>query len=452
MQPKVYGTLQRYVNDGFNIQESVLRRAGDLNSGTIPFHRVIMGGASLVTADQHTVDYAGYVQDAWRPTARLTINAGVRVDYITIHDDLYDLTTQRSTDVGPRLGVNYAITSDGRNVARAHWVVVHDQPGTVTSTGTPTIGQRDFYDLNLDGNFETVFETPATVGRVTNRTIDPDLHQPYVVDWGLGYRKQLPGNVAVGLDFVSRRFVDRTTLVEINGKYNGHVFEGYVDEAFNEFYIATNNGWNTPVYRSLDLSITKRTARLQGIASYVRQWRHVTGTWQPHDPASFIQPTAFANDKGIGSTAGVASAPIDANSLSGSQSASSTSASYQWRDHTVRIGATCDVGWGFHVAANYTYQSGDWSGPIVSRIAAPDPAFGPTTVTLSNGRGVTNPLATTIRFAYPTRGDGQMRTSPLHVPNIRLSRTFVLRAVKLDAAVDVFNITNNGTDYAFTNG
>ena len=28
--------------------------------------------------------------------------------------------------------------------------------------------------------------------------------------------------------------------------------------------------------------------RLQGIASYVRQWRHIAGTWQPNDPALFI--------------------------------------------------------------------------------------------------------------------------------------------------------------------
>ena len=451
-QPKVQTLWQNFVNDGFNLQDSVLRRSGDVNSGTIPFHRTIMYGAQLQQALQRTLDYAAYVQDAWRPTARLTVNAGVRVDRVSIRDELYDITTQRSIEVGPRLGVNYAITTDGRNVARVHWVVVHDQPGIVTMTGTPTIGQSDLYDLNLDGTFETVFETPATVGRVTNRTVDPDLHQPYAVDWGLGYRKQLPGNVAVGADFVRRRFADRPTLVETNGKYNGNVFEGYIDEAFNDIYMATNNRWSDPIYRSLDLSITKRTTRLQAIASYVRQWRHLTGEFQPNDPAAFIQPAAFPDDKGIGSTSGVASAPTDSNSLSGTQGASTTSASGQWQDHAVRIGTTCEVGWQFHVAVNYTYQSGSWSGPIVTRIDAPDPAFGPTTVTLSNGRVVTNPLATTIRFAYPTRGDGQLKTPPLHVANLRLSRTFVLRAVHLDAGLDVFNVTNSGTDSFFNSG
>jgi hypothetical protein len=32
------------------------------------------------------------------------------------------------------------------------------------------------------------------------------------------------------------------------------------------------------------------------------QWRHLAGTWQPNDPASFIRPDAFPNRKGNGST------------------------------------------------------------------------------------------------------------------------------------------------------
>ena len=34
--------------------------------------------------------------------------------------------------------------------------------------------ERDLYDLNLDGTFETVFVTPPTTGTIVNRTIDPD--------------------------------------------------------------------------------------------------------------------------------------------------------------------------------------------------------------------------------------------------------------------------------------
>ncbi|HEX9368321.1 MAG TPA: hypothetical protein VF921_16950, partial [Vicinamibacterales bacterium] len=113
-------------------------------------------------------------------------------------------------------------------------------------------------------------------------------------------------------------------------------------------------------------------------------------------------------------------------------------------------GATAVTGpWGLMIAANYTFQSGTWSGPIVTRIAAADPAFGPATVRLSNGRVVSNPLATVIRFAYPTRGNGQQRTPNLHALNVRAGRRLTLRRVKVDASLDVFNVTNHGADTGF---
>ena len=89
---------------------------------------------------------------------------------------------------------------------------------------------------------------------------------------------------------------------------------------------------------------------------------------------------------------------------------------------------------------------------VVTRLAASDPAFGPSTVTLSNGRVVTNPLATVIRFAYPTRGDGQLTTPTYNALNLRLGRRFAIARVKLEASLDVFNITNNCADLSFQSG
>lgn len=448
-QRRVQGNHLHYINGGFTLEEQVLRRPGVYDSGTIPFHQIMVDGTELTTFNQRGRDYAAYVQDAWRPSPRLTLNAGVRVDHIVMEDTVFDVTSQRSLEIGPRLGANYALTGDSRNVARGYWVRVHDQPGLVTTAGNPKIGQRDVYDLNLDGTFETVFATPAATGGIANRNVDPDLHQPWVQEWGAGFSRQVAGGVAANVDFVRRRFVHRPTLVETNGRYEGRVFTGYKDEAFNEIFTATNNRWNTPVYSSVELSVTKRTARVQALASYVRQWRHIDGTWQPNDPASFIQPDAFANNTGIGSSTGTASAASDANSLSGSHMTQTVTASAQWQDHVARLAVSYAGPWALLLSTNYTFQSGTWSGPIVTDISSPDPAFGPTTVRLSNGRLVSNPLATTIRFAYPTRGEGQLRTPNMHAWNLRVGRRFEIGRVHLDADVDIFNVTNNGADLGF---
>jgi hypothetical protein len=451
-QRRVQGNHLVFTNGGFTLEEQVLRQSGVYTSGSLPFHRIVMNGPELTTFNQTARDLAGYVQEAWSPSPRLTISGGVRIDHIVVTDTVFGQTAQRSLEIGPRAGVNYAVTADGRNVARGYWARVHDQPGIVTTTGTPGVGQRDLYDLDLDGTFETVFVTPATTGTIVNRTIDRDLHQPYVQEWGAGFSRQLAGGVAASVDAAHRRFVDRPTLVEINGRYNGHVFGGYVNEALNDVYTATNNRWNTPVYSSLELSLTKRTARVQALASYVRQWRHLDGTWQPNDPAAFIQPDTFANDTGIGSSTGTASATSDSNSLSGFQMTQSVTASAQWQDHVARTAVAVTAPWGLMISTNYTFQSGTWSGPIITRLAAADPAFGPPTVTLSNGRVVSNPLATTLRFAYPTRGEGQLRTPTLHAWNLRAGRRFGVGRVKLDASLDVFNVTNHGADLGFEFG
>ena len=442
-----------YTNGGFVIEEMVLRRADDFTSGTVPFHRVLMDATALTAQRVEGHDYAFYVQDAWRPAPRLTVNAGLRIDRVTWKDQLFDVTSVDSTEIGPRAGVNYAVTRDTRNVVRAHWARIHDRPSQVAgSVGSTTLGQRDLYDADLNGTFETVLVTPSTFVVTRGRTIDSNLHVPFIDEWGSGYTRQLAGRVSVGVDLVHREYKDRPALVETNGRYDGNVFLGYADETFNETYLVTNNRWNRPVYTSLELSLTKRSSRVQTIASYVRQWRHMGGTWQPHDPASFIQPSAFANNRGIGSATGGLSAPTDANSLSGTHMTQRSTASGQWQDHAVRMGATYAGPWSLIIASSYTFQSGAWSGPIVTRLAAADPAFGPGRITLSNGRSVTNPLATLIRFAYPTRGGGQLTTPDFHAWSVRAGRRFVIRGFKLDAAIDLFNATNNGADLSFLSG
>lgn len=448
-ESRVQGNHLNYINDRFIVEEHVLRQRGVPDGGSLPFHQTIVNGPELTTFDQRARDIGVYIQDSWRPSSRLTLTGGVRMDRIVVDDRVFGIRSQESTEVGPRAGVNYGLTSDNRNVVRAHWARVHDQPGVVTTTGSPNVGQRDLYDLDLDGTFETVFVTPPSTSAIANRTIDPDLHQPYVQEWGAGFSRQFPGSTAVNVDVARRRFTDRPTLVEINGRFDGRVFTGYHDEAFNDIFMATNNRWNTPVYTSLELSATKQTARVQALASYVRQWRHIDGTWQPNDPASFIQPDAFPNDTGIGNSTGTASAASDANSLIGYHMTQPVTASAQWQDHVARAAVSVMAPWALAFSTNYTYQSGTWSGPIVTRIAAPDPAFGPPTIRLSNGRVVSNPLATVIRFAYPTRGDGQFRAPDLHALNLRVSRRFQFDRVTFDASFDVFNVTNSGADLGF---
>jgi hypothetical protein len=448
-QPRLHErTTQHYASGGYALEEVVLRDATSPAAGFVPFHRQVYDHVEVPVrwADGH--DYAVYGQDAWRPFTRLTVSAGLRLDVVGRRDAAFDVQTQSSTELGPRVGVNYSLTDDGRRAIRASWTRVADVLAQTTqSAGTNVSGFRDLYDTDLDGSFETTFVTPGVSAQSTDRVLDDARHQPHTNEWTVGYRQQLPGQFTVDASMVQREFRDRTALVEINGIYEGNVFKGYRNEAFNDILKITNNVWNWPVYTFFELLATKQTTRVQAIASYTHQWRHLAGTWQPNDPASFIQPEAFPNSKGLGS---VTSTFESQNSLSSSPVVSGQQA--QAVDDTVRLGAIYRAPWDIRLAVNYTFQSGVWSGPIFTRLPAPDARFGPATVTLSNGRTVSNPLATTIRFAYPTRDEGQFDLAPLHILNVRFARDFRFARYRLEPALDIFNVTNHDAFHLIEQG
>jgi outer membrane receptor protein involved in Fe transport len=446
LQPKLsIRESSEYTNGGFAQEHMVFRDQVNAASGLLPFQRTIYDVDSVVNKDIDAYDNAFYLQDAWQPIDRLTLQMGVRLDWIGAYDQLFDVQIQKSLEVGPRLGATYVLTADQKNIVRATWGRVHDQVqgNYISSAGTNRAGQRDLYDLNLDGVFETEFVTPASSARATNREIDPDLRQPHIDEWLVGYRRQLPGQTSVDVSFVRRSYMDRPALVETNGIYDNSVFLGYHNEAFNDIFLITNNVWNWFVYSGVELTATRRTDRLQLMGGFTVNLQHIEGTWQPNDPASFIQPDAFPNDKGLGTIRG-----NNTNSLSGTADTRNPA----WQKYAGRLGLTYNAPWELTLAMNYTMLSGPHSGPVVTRIAAPDPKFGPPTLRLSNGRLVSNPLATTIRFAYADRGENQVQLKDQHLVNLRLGRRFPFGTRYFQAAVDVYNLFNNDADAQFLNG
>ena len=113
------------------------------------------------------------------------------------------------------------LTSNQKHVIRGSWGRVTDIPnaGYFENVGSSAVATRDEYDVDLDGTFETVRETPASTLQSTNRTRDPEKHQGYVQEWIGGYRTQLPGAVTFDASWVNRTYKDRPGTVEINQIY-----------------------------------------------------------------------------------------------------------------------------------------------------------------------------------------------------------------------------------------
>jgi hypothetical protein len=380
---------------------------------------------------------------------------GVRVDLVRRYDSQRGFARQSSTEVGPRAGFSYLLTSDAKNVLRGTFARVHEQlqggrHGVSSFGGADAAAVRDTYDLDGNGTFEAVFNAPPRTATVSTLQFDEGMSQPIIDELIGGYRRQFPGQISLDVAFIYRKIHNMFAQVDINGMYpdgpnKPFLGFGLVDPNQGIVYKLTNNDWSAMHYRALQITVAKNLSRnFQAMAAIHQQWQNDSGTWNPTDPARFIQPDAFPNNRMLWRTRD----PNDHNSYPGSTTAP------MWNPFSYRFNGTWHAPAGIVIAGSYSVVSGGWSSWIVNQLAANDPqlaVFGPATVTSSTGSVQSNPLRTRIRFAYPTRGEGQVLLPATHTVGIKLSKRIKMGGTRdLEVATNILNLLNagRGTEYA----
>jgi hypothetical protein len=339
--------------------------------------------------------------------------------------------------IGPRFGVAFLVTEDARNVLRASAGRVHEQvngrdPITTFATTSNRL-RRDVYDVNGDGTLETEIVTPAATTAINQLAFDPDLHQPFVDEFVIGFAKQFPGQISLDLSTSRRYFKDGYAEVDINGRYPSgpnQPFGGFglVDPNQGLIMQQTNATWSKVVIQNFEAIVAKNMSHnFQVMMSLTRQFQWLDGTWNPTDPARFIQPDAFDNNRDLSRHL---FGNGDDNSLDGGGN---------------------ETGVAYRVAASYVIQSGGYLGPVVQQTGA-DPIFGPGRVTLANGLTQPNPLATAWRFAYGTRSDGQTLNETARYLQLNLNRSFQFGSRSIETGLGIFNVFNTGAHTQWNTG
>ena len=377
-------TVTEQVNGGFGLQRDRYIDPSNSALGTTPFYIRTRTPVIAPAISEHDRDIAFYVQDSWTPTPRMTLNGGLRVDFIKRRDEILDIDRQKSTAVQPRLGVSYLITEDARNVIRASYGRLYEQVNgrDYIVTFGQTTGAVDQTETYIDklGNRNTVL-TPATRSVDPRLLFDEDLHQPYLDEFSAGYNRQFAGQISIGVAATQRRFKDNFAEYDINGIYPsgpGQPFVGFglVDPNRGIITRETNNTWTQVIVNAIEMTFAKNMSNnFQIIASATRQWQHLNGTWNPTDPARFVQPDAFENNRDLSQQL---FGNGDDNTLNGGGRESGAA----YRPFSVRIGGQWLAPWGFSVGGSYVIQSGGYIGPLVSRLETNDPQlaqFGPAT-------------------------------------------------------------------------
>lgn len=412
-----------YPADGPALVSEVRRVLPDGSVAYTPFHRRFQV-PSRVTAFSNTYELLGfYVQDKWTATPRLTLTIGARYD-IQKTADTFDIWGIETGSFNPRLGAAYSLGADNRDVVRVSWGRINDLLYTqaAPSVGGAAAGQINEYDTDFDGVFETVRETPAVLTRTVpeDRLLDPDTSTPISDELHVGYTRQLPGRVTLDVAYVNRIFKHEIGTIDTNIVYENGRFAGYRNPAYSAIPITTNLDAFRDKYHSLEFSVIRNLGdRWQAFANYTWQKKTRTGEWREDEANRYLHPADwFENDKLA-------------------------------RPHILRLNGSVLGPWGITSAVIYSMTSGSYSGPIVTSLPAPDPAFGPPSLTLPNGRVVSNPLATTTRYVGPL-GDNVLQAPAVHRLNLRFGKELRFGGVRtLDLNVDLFNVTNNGAPMFF---
>jgi Carboxypeptidase regulatory-like domain/TonB dependent receptor-like, beta-barrel len=160
-------------------------------------------------AEGHNQRESVYAQDSWKPTNRLTINAGVRVDFVRGRSPALDKTVYSNTNWAPRLGFAFDLTGNGKTVLKGHYgqyyeAILFDQYARALP------GWRDYVGYSYDpsgskcgplGNCFT--ESSRLLYPVYG--IDPNMKHPRVDEWTAGIERELTKDVRVSLTGIWRQ-------------------------------------------------------------------------------------------------------------------------------------------------------------------------------------------------------------------------------------------------------
>jgi hypothetical protein len=174
--------------------------------------------------------FAAFVQDDWRPTARLTVNLGVRYDLqigafnSDIRPDDFRIPIPfidpaargDSNNIGPRVGFAYDLTGTGATVFRGGYGLYYDNIRMLVQENEKLNLKR--YDIRITNpSYPDPFQgrdplqfastAPPNIQILANDFVNPYSHQ-----FNLGFTRQISGGLAVHADGVlSRVFRDRKT-------------------------------------------------------------------------------------------------------------------------------------------------------------------------------------------------------------------------------------------------
>ena len=219
-----YHLLNNPANFGatYNYQNA-LTYGRDLGTGGARNYNTYTQSFGLAGVNFTIYDWAGFLQDQWKVTRRLTINYGVRYDFqqlpqpVAPNPDFPETQriAQDKNNFGPRVGVSYDLAGRGRTVLRGGYALYFGQtPGGMISDALVQTGltdpARNTISISLQPTdpgapvFPNVLASIPAGARLSSSItrLDRDFRRPRIQDLTLGVEQKLFAGMVLSASFI----------------------------------------------------------------------------------------------------------------------------------------------------------------------------------------------------------------------------------------------------------
>jgi hypothetical protein len=250
-----FGAELRRIQNNFNHHST--RRGSFLFSGRysnaaladvllgIPARTSLNAGDSQRYFRQWSI--GNFIQDDWKVTPRLTVNIGLRYEVNTppveMHDKVSNFNTETGqieiaghdgvprgvyrtdrNNLGPRLGLAYNLTSNGKTIVRAGYGVYYDQAADWTSVLTGSASGYPFvqsFQFNAsttapDISLRNPFPTNSATATLSLFSEDKHYRVGYVQQYSFGLQREIARDLVVELSYLGNKATKLNIARQIN--------------------------------------------------------------------------------------------------------------------------------------------------------------------------------------------------------------------------------------------